>query len=60
MEANYFEIRKGVLKMKRFKVWGYSGNPCNYKMVWKIVIAENRDNAIRKSRIRNVTQIEEV
>lgn len=46
--------------MKRFKVWGYSGNPCNYKIVSKIVIAENIAHAIRKSRIRNVTQIEEV
>ena len=35
--------------MKKYKVWGYSGNPCKYKIVSKIVIAENIDHAIRKS-----------
>lgn len=43
--------------MKKYEVWGYIGNPCEYKMRYKIVYAENSNEAIKKSRIRNVTQV---
>lgn len=43
--------------MKKYEVWGYIGNPCEYKMKCKVIEAENSDEAIKKSRIRNVTQV---
>lgn len=43
--------------MKKYEVWGYVGNPCEYKMKCKVIEAENSDKAIKKSRIRNVTQV---
>lgn len=46
-----------VMIMKKYEVWGYSGNPCKYKMKCKVIEAKNSDIAIKKSRIRNVTQV---
>ena len=43
--------------MNEYIVYGFSGNPCKYKMVSKKVNAENLYKAIKKSRIRNVTQV---
>lgn len=36
---------------------GYIGNPCEYKMKYKVIEAESPDKALKKSRIRNVTQV---